>query len=83
MAINVSQIQTSSPYSPNEVSLLNASSVESTFNPSFNYIEYIITDNVESFKLVDLNYNRYSFPTNGTVTSNNISSIIFDPASDI
>jgi len=83
MAISVSQIQTPTPYSPNEVNLLNASSVESTFNPSFNYIEYIITDSAESFKLVDLNYNRYSFPTDGTVTSNNISSIIFDPASDI
>jgi hypothetical protein len=83
MAINVSQITTLPPYSPNEISLLNASSVESTFNPSFNYIEYIITDSANSFKLVDLNYNRYSFPTNGTVTSNNISSIILDPTSDI
>jgi hypothetical protein len=83
MAISVSQIQTPPPYSPNEVSLLNASSVESVFNPSVNYIEYIITDSANSFKLVDINYNRYSFPTNGTVTSNNISSIILDPTSDI
>ena len=83
MAINVSQIFNSGPYSPNEVNLLNASSIEATFNPTTDYIEYIITDNNNSFKVVDGQYNNYSFPTDGTVTSNFISSINFDPLTDI
>jgi len=83
MAISVNEITPNSPYSSNENSLLNASVIDVVFNPSINYIEYVITDANESFKLVDENYNRYSFPTDGTVTSNNISSIIFDPGSDI
>ena len=83
MAINVSPIPTSSPYSPNEVNLLNASTVEAAFNPSIDYIEYVITDNNNSFKIVNGQYNGYSFPTDGTVTSNFISSINFDPLLDI
>jgi len=83
MAINVSQILNSEQYSLNEVNLLNASSIDVTFNPSTNYIEYIITDNNNSFKIVDEQYNKYSFPTDGTVTSNAISSIEFDPTLDI
>jgi hypothetical protein len=83
MAINVSQIPTFEPYSSNEVNLLNASSVEATFNPSINYIEYIITDSNNSFKIVDEQYNNYSFPTDGTVTSDFISSINFDPLNDV
>ena len=43
MAINFSQIFTSDQYSPNELNLLNASSIDVTFNPSINYIEYIIS----------------------------------------
>jgi hypothetical protein len=83
MATSVSQIFTSSPYSPNEVNLLNASIIEATFNPSIDYIEYVITDNNNSFKIVNEQYNGYSFPTDGTVTSNFISSITFDPLTDI
>jgi hypothetical protein len=83
MAINVSPIPTSSPYSPNEVNLLNASTVEAAFNPSIDYIEYVVTDNNNSFKIVNGQYNGYSFPTDGTVTSNFISSINFDPLLDI
>jgi hypothetical protein len=83
MAINVSPVPSPSSYSINEENLLNPSVVSATFNPSVNYIEYIITDSNETFKLTDLNYNRFSFPTDGTVTSNEISSIIFDPANDI
>jgi hypothetical protein len=83
MAINVSQIFTSNPYSSNELNLLNASSIDVTFNPSINYIEYIITDNNNSFKIVDEQYNGYSFLTDGTVTSNSVSSIEFDPLADI
>jgi hypothetical protein len=83
MAISFSQIFTSDQYSSNELNLLNAISIDVTFNPSTNYIEYIITDSNNSFKIVDEQYNRYSFPTDGTVTSNSISSIDFDPLSDI
>jgi len=83
MAISFSQIFTSDQYSSNELNLLNAISIDVTFDPSINYIEYIITDNNNSFKIIDEQYNRYSFPTDGTVTSNSISSIDFDPLSDI
>ena len=83
MAISVSQIFPASPYSLNEENLLNASSIEATFNPSTDYIEYIITDNNNSFKIVDGQYNNYTFPSDGTVTSNFISSINFDPLIDI
>ena len=83
MAISVSQIFPASPYSLNEENLLNTSSIEATFNPSTDYIEYIITDNNNSFKIVDGQYNNYTFPSDGTVTSNFISSINFDPLIDI
>jgi hypothetical protein len=83
MAISISPILSPSSYSPADETLLNKTLIETSFNPDVNYIEYVITDVFNSFTLVDYSYNRYSFPTNGTVTSNNISSIDLDPVSDI
>ena len=42
MAINVSPVPSPSSYSINEENLLNPSVVSATFNPSVNYIEYIV-----------------------------------------
>jgi len=83
MAINVTQIFPSSPYSPQDERLIAPTQIEATFNPSVDYIEYVISTVNGSFQIVDYNYSAYSFPTNGTVISNNISSIEIDPTSDI
>ena len=83
MAIIFSELSTPSPYSLNEETLLNGTLIDVAFNPTINYIEYVITDNNNSFKIVDEQYNKYSFPTDGTITSNFISSIDLDPVSDI
>ncbi len=82
-AINVTQIFPSSPYSPQDERLIAPTQIEATFNPSVDYIEYVISTVNGSFQIVDYNYSAYSFPTNGTVISNNISSIEIDPTSDI
>jgi hypothetical protein len=83
MAISISQISPSSPYNSKDSILLNPITAEATFNPELDYIEYVITTPNESFKTVDYNYSTYSFPVNGTVTSNAISDIEIDPLNDI
>jgi hypothetical protein len=83
MAVNITQIISPSPYDIKDNNLLQPSQVEALFDPSIDYIEYVITTPNKSFKNVDYNYNNYTFPTNGTVTSNAISNIDIDPISDI
>jgi hypothetical protein len=83
MAISVSQIFPSSPYSSQDERLISPTQVEATFNPSTDYIEYVISTPNNSFQTVDYNYSAYSFPINGTVISNDISSIEIDPTADI
>ena len=83
MAINITEIFPSSPYSPQDEALIQSSQIEATFDPSLDYIEYVISTPNNSFQSVDTNYNRFSFPTNGTVTSNQINSIEINPSSDI
>jgi hypothetical protein len=83
MAINITEIFPSSPYSPQDEALIQSSLIEATFDSSLDYIEYVVSTPNNSFQSVDTNYNNYSFPTNGTVTSNLISSIEIDPSSDI
>lgn len=83
MAVNVTQIFSSSPYSLNDERLIPSTQVEATFNPSTDYIEYVISTVNNSFRTVDYNYNAYSFPTNGTVISNDINSIEINPTSDL
>lgn len=83
MALEINSLNSTSPYSPKDISLLNPTSVEAIFNPGVDYIEYVIQSNNNSFIRVDYNYNRYRFPVNGTVISNNISSIEIDPISDL
>ena len=83
MAVNITQIISPSPYDIKDNNLLQPSQVEALFDPSIDYIEYVITTLINHFKNVDYNYNNYTFPTNGTVTSNAISNIDIDPISDI
>ena len=83
MAINVTQIFPSSPYSSQDEKLISPTQVEATFNPSTDYIEYVISTPNNSFQTVDYNYGAYSFPINGTVISNDISSIEINPITDI
>jgi len=83
MAINITEIFPSSPYSSQDEALIQSSQIEATFDPSLDYIEYVISTPNNSFQSVDTNYNRFSFPTNGTVTSNQINSIEINPSSDI
>jgi len=83
MAVNINQILPPIPYSSNDERLIPSTQVEATFNPSTDYIEYVVSTVNSSFQTVDYNYNTYSFPINGTVTSNNINSIEIDPASDL
>ena len=83
MAINVNQILPPGPYSSNDERLISSTQIEATFNPSTDYTEYVITTVNNSFQIVDYNYNTYSFPINGTVTSNDINSIEIDPTSDL
>jgi len=83
MAVNINQILPPIPYSSNDEKLIPSTQVEATFNPSTDYIEYVVSTTNSSFQTVDYDYNTYSFPTNGTVTSNNINSIEIDPTSDL
>ena len=83
MAINITEIFPSSPYSSQDEALIQSSQIEAIFDPSLDYIEYVISTPNNSFQSVDTNYNRFSFPTNGTVTSNQINSIEINPSSDI
>ena len=83
MAVNINQILPPIPYSSNDERLIPSTQVGATFNPSIDYIEYVVSTTNSSFQTVDYNYNTYSFPTNGTVVSNNINSIEIDPTSDL
>jgi hypothetical protein len=83
MAVTISQIFSSSPYSSQDERLINPTQIEATFNPSTDYIEYVISTKNNSFQTVDYNYNAFSFPIDGTVVSNNISSIEINPEVDL
>lgn len=80
MAIVINQLEGSNV----DVGSIIGSSINTAFfNPSTDYIEYVITTPNKSFKNVEYNYNEYKFPTNGTVVSNNIDNIDIDPIRDI
>jgi len=83
MATNISQIFLQSPYNPKDDALLNPTLTEAVFNPEINYIEYVVTTSEGSFRTVDYDYKNYTFPTNGTTTSNNIDNIDIDPVNDL
>jgi hypothetical protein len=82
MATSITQIFVPQPYDPADESLLNASSVQSLFNPGTDYIEYSITTPDNSFSTIEYDYRGFSFPDSG-VTSGDVSSLNIDPESDL
>ena len=82
MSTIVAQLPSHLPYTPEDLRLLNVSTVSSSFDPNTNYIEYTVTLKDNSFSSTNYNYNRYSFPTSG-VTSGEISEIEINPLSDL
>jgi len=81
MAININQLE---GVNITGIPLVESSITTAFFNPSTDYIEYVIqsvTNN--NITLVNYDFKNYSFPTNGTVTSNNISDIEFNPEQDL
>jgi hypothetical protein len=65
------------------ISLLSPSTDQSYFSPSTDYIEYVVKSNTSGKSLVNYDFKNYSFPTNGTVTSNAIDNIELTPESDL
>jgi hypothetical protein len=81
MAIDISQID---DVNNNGTPLVIPSVNQSFFSPSTDYIEYVIKSNTNNnITLVNYDFKNYSFPTNGTVTSNDISNIELNPESDL
>jgi len=83
MAVEIIDLNPSSPYTLKDTVLITPSSVDATFNPDLDYIEYIVQSKNKSFVAIDYDYKEYNFPVNGTVTSNDISNIEIDPISDL
>ena len=83
MALEIIDLNPQSPYTLKDSGLLTPSSVDTTFNPDLDYIEYIVQTKNKSFVAVNYDYKEYSFPVDGTVTSNDISNINIDPISDL
>ena len=83
MAIEIINLNPPSPYTLKDTGLITPSSVDTTFNPDLDYIEYIVQTKNKSFIAIDYDYKGYAFPINGTVTSNDISNIEIDPVSDL
>jgi hypothetical protein len=82
MAAIIQQTSPESPYSSN-FGLLNASQIESSFNPSLDYIEFVVNSPDVLYQSIDYNYKNYLFPTNGTITSTSTSTLNIDPLSDL
>jgi hypothetical protein len=83
MALEISSLDPTSPYSSKDIELINPTSIGATFDPTSDYIEYVVTTNDKSFIRIDYNYNRYKFPTDGTVLGNSISTIDINPVLDL
>jgi hypothetical protein len=83
MALEIIDLSPSSPYTSKDSGLLTPSSVNATFNPDLDYIEYVVQTKNKSFIAINYDYKGYKFPNDGTVTSNDISNIIIDPIIDL
>ena len=73
----------SSPYSSNDIELINSSQIESFFNPSVDYIEFVVNSPNSSYQEINYDYKNYIYPTDGTVTSNATSQLEINPSVDI
>ena len=83
MAAIVNQTSITSPYSPNDTELINTSQIESFFNPSTDYIEFIINSPNSSYQNVNYDYKDFIYPIDGTVTSDSTSQLEINPSTDI
>jgi len=83
MAAQIQKTSISSPYSPDDIELINPSSFESFFNPSLDYIEFVVTSPNNSYQSIDYNYKNFSFPINGTVISTSTNELDINPSSDL
>jgi len=82
MATKITELLLPTPY--NSINnILTPDTVEARFSPASDYIEYVIKSNTSNLQLVNYAYNGYTFPDNGTVTSNVISSININPEKDL
>ena len=82
MATIITELLASNPYSSLN-NILTPQSVEAIFSPTSDYIEYVIKSNTSDLQLINYAYNGYTFPNNGTVTSNAVSSIDINPQKDL
>ena len=83
MAAIITSAQISSPYSSNDVNLIDTSQIESFFNPSVNNIEIIVDSPNNSYQYINYNYKDFIYPVDGTVTSESTSELEINPTADI
>jgi len=83
MAAIIQQTSVSSPYSSNDVELINSSQIESFFNPSVDYIEFVVNSPNNSYQNINYDYKDYIYPTDGTVVSDSTSQLEVNPSADI
>jgi hypothetical protein len=83
MAVDIISLLPPNPYSTNDEALISSQLITSSFDPLFNYIEYVISTPDDSFQTIDYKYSNYHFPTNGTVITSSVSDIIIDPEGDL
>jgi hypothetical protein len=83
MAVDIISILPPNPYSVNDETLISSQLITSSFDPTVDYIEYIVSTPNNSFQTIDYKYDGYSFPTNGTTISSSVSDIIINPELDL
>jgi len=83
MAAEINPILPPDPYGSLNANLVTTNQVPASFDPNVDYIEYIVTSPNSSYLNIQYDYNNYSFPLDGTVTSDSISDIIINPLGDI
>ena len=83
MAAIIQETSVSSPYSSNDIELINSSQIESFFNPSVDYIEFVVNSPNNSYQDINYDYKNYIYPTDGTVISESTSQLEINPSADI
>ena len=83
MAATINPILPPDPYVSLNADLITTHQFPASFDPNVDYIEYVVTSPNLSYLNIEYDYSRYSFPLNGTVTSDSISDIIINPLGDV
>ena len=83
MAAIIQPTTPSSPYSSNDTSLIASSKIESFFDPSIDYIEFVVNSIDGSYQTIDYDYKNYLFPTNGSITSTSTNQLDINPSLDL